>query len=131
MTENQSVVEKIAMINCGEKILKFFSNRPLTSGLKGPTGVPGGLDKSNPDIHSFICDPIIQSGRIPVKRLRIIRESNRVCTFCRAAGIAAPADMANGRLFILIRKQSIAVRRFTFAPARSRLSDHFPTGPLQ
>ncbi|WP_179950364.1 hypothetical protein [Burkholderia sp. RF2-non_BP3] len=131
MTENQSVVEKIAMINCGEKILKFFSNRPLTSGPSGPAGVPGGLDKSNPDIHSFICDPIIQSGRIPVKRLRIIRESNRACTFRRAAGFAAPADMANDRRFIPIRKQSIAARRFTFSSARSRLSDHFPTGPLQ
>ncbi|KAB0649160.1 hypothetical protein [Burkholderia diffusa] len=57
MTENQSVVEEIAMVNCDEKILKFFSNRPLTSGLDGPTGLPGGLDKSNPDIHSFIFDP--------------------------------------------------------------------------
>ncbi|MGU7811046.1 hypothetical protein [Burkholderia sp. AW49-1] len=131
MTENQSVVEKLAMINCGEKTLKFFSNRPLTSGLNGPAGLPGGLDKSNPDIHSFNFDPVIQSGRMPVKRLRIIRESNRVCTFCRAAGIAASADLANGRRFIPVRKQSIAVPRFTFPPARSRLSDHFPTGPLQ
>ncbi len=45
------------MVNCDEKILKFFSNLPLTSGLNGQTGLPGGLDKSNPDIHSFICDP--------------------------------------------------------------------------
>ncbi len=45
------------MVNYDEKILKFFSNLPLTSGLNGQTGLPGGLDKSNPDIHSFICDP--------------------------------------------------------------------------
>ncbi|WP_082729479.1 hypothetical protein [Burkholderia sp. FL-7-2-10-S1-D7] len=62
MTENQSVIEKIAMNNCGEKFLKFFSNRPLTSGLNDPAGLPGSLDKSNPDIHPFICDPAIRSG---------------------------------------------------------------------
>ncbi|WP_155624481.1 hypothetical protein [Burkholderia diffusa] len=54
MTENQSIVEKIAMVNCSEKILKFFSDRPLTAGLNGSTGLSAGLDKSNPDIHSFI-----------------------------------------------------------------------------
>ncbi|WP_175765399.1 hypothetical protein [Burkholderia ambifaria] len=78
MTENQSVIEEIAMVNCGRKILKFFLDRPLTSGLHMPTGGPGGLPSTNPDIHSFIRDPAIQSGRIPVKRLRIICESSRL-----------------------------------------------------
>ncbi|WP_321802347.1 hypothetical protein [Burkholderia sp. BCC1988] len=32
MTENQSAVEEIAMINCDGKILKFSANEPLTFG---------------------------------------------------------------------------------------------------
>ncbi|RQZ18636.1 hypothetical protein DIE15_06835 [Burkholderia sp. Bp9031] len=59
MTRNQSVIEEIAMINCGEKTLKFFSNRPLTSGLRGPVGLPGSVQQTNPDIHSFIHDPTV------------------------------------------------------------------------
>ena len=77
MTENQSVIEKIAMINCGGKILKFFPERPLISGRCGLARLPGAASRSNPDMGSFILDPAIQSGPIPVKRLRIIRESNR------------------------------------------------------
>ena len=71
MTENQSVIEEIAMINCGEKRLKSLLNWPLTVGSGAPTSAAVGLGKSNPAIHSFILDPAIQSGRIPVKRLRI------------------------------------------------------------
>ncbi|WAS56124.1 hypothetical protein MK974_23765 [Burkholderia ambifaria] len=78
MTENQSVIEEIAMVNCGEEILKLFSKRPLTSGLHAPPGRPGGLPQMNPDIYSFIFDPAIQSGRIPAKRLRIILRSGSV-----------------------------------------------------
>ncbi|WP_175671855.1 hypothetical protein [Burkholderia ambifaria] len=78
MTANQSVIEEIAMVNCGEKILKFFLDRPLISSLYGPPGLPGSVQQTNPDIYSSIHDPAIQSGRIPVKRLRIICEPNRL-----------------------------------------------------
>ncbi len=66
------------MVNCGEKILKFFLDRPLISSLYGPPGLPGSVQQTNPDIYSSIHDPAIQSGRIPVKRLRIICEPNRL-----------------------------------------------------
>ncbi|WP_175694706.1 hypothetical protein [Burkholderia ambifaria] len=54
MTENQSVIEEIAMVNCGEKILKFFVDRPLISSLYGPPGLPGSIQQTNPDIYSSI-----------------------------------------------------------------------------
>ena len=54
MTENQSVIEEIAMVNCGEKILKFFPDRPLISCLYGPPGLPGSVQQTNPDIYSSI-----------------------------------------------------------------------------
>lgn len=54
MTENQSAIEKIAMINCREKRLKFLLDRPLTASLGVPSGLPGDLGKSDLDIHSFI-----------------------------------------------------------------------------
>ncbi|WP_164714725.1 hypothetical protein [Burkholderia ambifaria] len=78
MTENQSVIEEIAMVNCGRKILKFFLDRPLIFSLYGPPGLPGSVRQTNPDIYSSIHDPAIQSGRIPVKRLRIILRSGSV-----------------------------------------------------
>ncbi|WP_354162440.1 hypothetical protein [Burkholderia sp. 567] len=78
MTENQSVIEEIAMVNCGEEILKFFLDRPLISSLYGQPGLPGSVQQTNPDIYSSIHDPAIQSGRIPVKRLRIILRSGSV-----------------------------------------------------
>lgn len=78
MTENQSVIEEIAMVNCGEEILKFFLDRPLISSLYGPPGLPGSVQQTNPDIYSSIHDPAIQSGRIPAKRLRIILRSGSV-----------------------------------------------------
>ncbi|MGY6242636.1 hypothetical protein ACW910_34940 (plasmid) [Burkholderia ambifaria] len=54
MTENQSVIEEIAMVNCGRKILKFFLDRPLISSLSGPPGRPGSVQQTNPDIYSSI-----------------------------------------------------------------------------
>jgi len=59
------------------QIPKVFAELAVNSGPLVLTGVPGGFNKSNPDIHSFILDPAIQSGQIPVKRLRIICESHR------------------------------------------------------
>jgi hypothetical protein len=52
MTENQSVIEEIAMVNCGEKILKLFSHQPLTSGLHTPAGV-GRQPAMNESGYSF------------------------------------------------------------------------------
>ncbi|QTD93880.1 hypothetical protein [Burkholderia anthina] len=74
MTENQSVIEEITIINCSEKKLKSFENLPLTSGLPPSSGFPADRTHRIADIHSFIHDPRTQSGRIPVKRLRIIRK---------------------------------------------------------
>ncbi|PNO73597.1 hypothetical protein EGT41_29700 [Burkholderia cenocepacia] len=54
MTENQSAIEEIAMINCREKRLKFLLDGPLTVGPGVPSGLPGDLGKSDLDIHSFI-----------------------------------------------------------------------------
>jgi len=89
MTENQSVIEKIEMINFGRKILKFSPSLPLTSGRFGPARLPGAASMVNPDIDSFIFDPAIQSGPIPVKRLRIIRESNRIAHRIVPAALSA------------------------------------------
>ncbi|WP_162999210.1 hypothetical protein [Burkholderia sp. Nafp2/4-1b] len=53
MTENQSVIEEIAMINCDDETLKFRLNWPLTVGPQGSARAPDGLLETNPDMHSF------------------------------------------------------------------------------
>nr|WP_082664530.1 hypothetical protein [Burkholderia ambifaria] len=97
MTENQSVIEEIAMVYCDGKILKFFSNRPLTLGPCGSAGLAGSLQQTNPDIHSFNHDPAIQSGRIPVKRLRIIFEADRSCSPLRTIANSMTRDVSPAR----------------------------------
>ncbi|NTY39397.1 hypothetical protein FCJ57_24275 [Burkholderia diffusa] len=61
MTVNQSIIEKIGMINCGGKNLKFFAILPLTSGLQRPCRCwlcrIGGVA----DIHCFIHPPVIRT----------------------------------------------------------------------
>ncbi|WP_175690734.1 hypothetical protein [Burkholderia anthina] len=47
MTENQSVIEKIAMINCSGKKLKFFWNLPLTPGQPFPGRLAGRSSAAN------------------------------------------------------------------------------------
>ncbi|WDR86451.1 hypothetical protein [Burkholderia ambifaria] len=101
MTENQLVIEEIAMVNCGEENLKLFSKRPLISGLHAPSGRPGGLPQMNPDIYSFIFDPAIQSGRISAKRLRIILRSGSVmqpsCSLLRTIANSMTRDVSLAR----------------------------------
>ncbi|QRR06653.1 hypothetical protein FPJ27_09650 [Burkholderia sp. MS455] len=54
MTVNQSIIEKIGMINCGGKNLKFFAGLPLTPDHQrcGVCRI-GGVT----DIHCFIRVP--------------------------------------------------------------------------
>jgi hypothetical protein len=59
MTENQSVIEKIAMINFGEKRLKFLLDRPLISAPRALAGPRGNPNKATTKNHCFIRDPSI------------------------------------------------------------------------
>ncbi|WP_232515261.1 hypothetical protein [Burkholderia ambifaria] len=57
MTANQSVIEEIAMVNCGEKILKFFAGLSLTSGHPRQQGCGVCRIGGVADIHCFIRVP--------------------------------------------------------------------------
>ncbi|WP_322081517.1 hypothetical protein [Burkholderia sp. BCC1972] len=57
MTENQSVIDKNEMNNCGGKSLKFFADWPLTSGCQGWRDCGDCRIGETADIHWFIHDP--------------------------------------------------------------------------
>ncbi|WP_257128078.1 hypothetical protein [Burkholderia sp. MSMB1835] len=57
MTENQSAVEEIAMINCAGESLKFFADLPLTAGRHTRRGFGARCIAAIADIHCFIHAP--------------------------------------------------------------------------
>jgi len=57
MTENQSAIEEIAMINCGGKSLKFYADSPLTSDHRSQHGCGARRIAGMAEIHCFIHDP--------------------------------------------------------------------------
>ncbi|WP_216089951.1 hypothetical protein [Burkholderia sola] len=69
MTENQSIIEEIAMINCARKCLKFFADLPLTFRHHAPYGRGARRIAGIAEIHCFIHS----------RNIRLIEFRQNVC----------------------------------------------------